>query len=175
MFAPRTASPATPPQYFVMRLPSTLCVVVISMAGSSLLAPRGRWVGGAGLWPDKALDATAIAWSTSYVLARAQRPIPSALERDPAQAVEQAVEILKVVPDHPAAILLLGVAQRRTGNATLALQTLEALTQKHPQWALAHYERAFAFAQAGKGDAAIAEFRRAVALVRARPRTLTNR
>jgi hypothetical protein len=39
---------------------------------------------------------------------------------DPLQAAEQATEILKVVPDHPAAVLLLGVARRAAGDAAAA-------------------------------------------------------
>ena len=86
------------------------------------------------------------------------------LERDPAQAAEQALEILKVVRDHPAATLLLGVAQRRSGNAALAVHTLRTLADKHSQWALAHYELALSLAQTRQGDAAIESLRRAVAV-----------
>lgn len=86
------------------------------------------------------------------------------LERDPAQAAEQALEILKVVREHPAATLLLGVAQRRSGNAALAVHTLRTLADKHSQWALAHYELALSLAQTRQGDAAIESLRRAVAV-----------
>ncbi len=49
------------------------------------------------------------------------------LDRDPKLAAEQATEILKVAPLHPAATLLLGVAQRREGRVDAALTTLEPL------------------------------------------------
>jgi tetratricopeptide (TPR) repeat protein len=86
------------------------------------------------------------------------------LERDPAQALEQALEILRVVPEQPVATLLLGVAQRRNGSPALAEQTLAALSEKHSAWAIAHYELALALAELRRGDAAVAELRRAVSL-----------
>ncbi len=86
------------------------------------------------------------------------------LERDPAQAAEQTLEILKVIPDQPAAMLLLGVAYRRIGNAKLAVQTLDTLSAQHPKWALAHYELALALAELRRGDAAVTALRRAVEL-----------
>ena len=39
------------------------------------------------------------------------------LATDPAMAAEQAAEILKVVPNQPQAMLLLGVARRKSGDA----------------------------------------------------------
>ena len=49
------------------------------------------------------------------------------LQSNPALAAEQAVEILKVAPHHPLAMLLLGVARRLTGDVRAALQLLEPL------------------------------------------------
>ena len=86
------------------------------------------------------------------------------LERDPVQAGEQALEILKAVPDHPAAVLLLGVAQRRSGNSSIAVHTLRPLATKHSQWALAHYELALALADSRQGELAVEELRRALVL-----------
>jgi tetratricopeptide (TPR) repeat protein len=86
------------------------------------------------------------------------------MERDTNLAAEQAAEILKVAPRHPAATLLLGVAQRRGGRTRAALVTLQDLIRDHPNWAAAQYEHALALAETGQPEAAVASLRRAVAL-----------
>ena len=86
------------------------------------------------------------------------------LESDPALAALQAVEILKAVPNHPLAMLLLGAAQRAGGNAVAALLVLEPLAASHPEWALAHYESALALGAMQRNAAALRALRRAVAL-----------
>jgi tetratricopeptide (TPR) repeat protein len=86
------------------------------------------------------------------------------LESAPALAAEQAQEILNAVPQHPAAMLMLGVAQRATGKVDASLTTLTALTRAHSAWALAHYELGRTLGAAKQGEAAIAALRRAVQL-----------
>ena len=86
------------------------------------------------------------------------------LASDPALAIEQANEILKVVPGHAAATLILGAANRAAGKLTMALAVLEPLSRAHPAWAGAHYERALALGLVGERDRAIAALRRAVEL-----------
>jgi len=86
------------------------------------------------------------------------------LETNPAAAGEQAGEILKAAPNHPMALLVLGAARRRCGNAAAALEILEPLSRAQPNWAAAHYELGRALGSQGQGDAAIAELRRAVEL-----------
>jgi len=86
------------------------------------------------------------------------------LVTDPPKAAEQAGEILKVVPDHAAAVLILGCAQRAMGNAASAAAILEPLTRKQPQWAAAHYELGIALSSAGRSEAAVAALRQAVKL-----------
>ena len=49
------------------------------------------------------------------------------LVSEPRLAAEQAREILGAIPNHPAATLLLGLACRRTGAVTGAVQILEPL------------------------------------------------
>jgi Flp pilus assembly protein TadD len=93
-------------------------------------------------------------------LAHAARLLPSR----PDLAAEQATEILKVAPGHPAAALVLGTAHRATGNPGAALDVLGPLAHAHPSWALAHYEWGVALGQAEQSDAAILALRRAVAL-----------
>jgi tetratricopeptide (TPR) repeat protein len=86
------------------------------------------------------------------------------LATQPALAAEQASEILKVVPGHPLATLLLGVARRSCGDPAAAVQILEPLVAGQPKWAAAHYEYGVALGALGRGDGAIAALRRAVAL-----------
>jgi tetratricopeptide (TPR) repeat protein len=86
------------------------------------------------------------------------------LHGSPALALEQADEILKVAPGHPPATLLQGTARRLLGDATGALEVLEALAQGQPKWALAHYEWGMALADNAQPQAALAALRRAVAL-----------
>jgi tetratricopeptide (TPR) repeat protein len=84
------------------------------------------------------------------------------MQSDPRLAAEQASEILKVVPGHPVASLLLGSARRVTGETDAALQILEQLTRTQPNWAAAHYELGLTLISTGRP--AIAALRRAVTL-----------
>ena len=86
------------------------------------------------------------------------------LDSDPRLAAEQASEILKVVPRHPQAELLLGVARRRNGDVAGALAILQPLIASQRQWAQAHYELGLALAAAGQGEVAVAALRNAVRL-----------
>src|SRR3989449_10693985 len=74
--------------------------------------------------------------SLEVALSHAARLLPA----QPALAAEQAAEILKVVPDHPVAMLLLAVAHRSCGDPGAALESLEQLCLNQPRWAEAHYE-----------------------------------
>jgi tetratricopeptide (TPR) repeat protein len=86
------------------------------------------------------------------------------LQSNPLLAAEQAGEILKAVPDHPLATLLLGVAQRTCGDAPAALRILEPLAAAHPQWALAQYEWALALGHVERSADAVTALQRAVEL-----------
>jgi tetratricopeptide (TPR) repeat protein len=86
------------------------------------------------------------------------------LETAPALAAEQAQEILKAVPRQPSATLMLGVAQRATGQLDDSLRTLTALVDAHASWALAQFELARSLGAARQGEAAISALRRAVQL-----------
>jgi tetratricopeptide (TPR) repeat protein len=86
------------------------------------------------------------------------------LATNPAAAAEQATEILKVVPGHPQATLFLGVARRRTSDASGAVGILEPLAAKHPNWALAHYELGLALGADRQGEAAVSALRSALRL-----------
>ncbi len=86
------------------------------------------------------------------------------LETNPELAAEQADEILKASPGHPAALLLRGVAKRRGGHSREAISVLEELTRAHPKFALAHQELALAYGDAGQGELAVVSVRRALVL-----------
>jgi tetratricopeptide (TPR) repeat protein len=93
-------------------------------------------------------------------LAHTQRLMTS----EPRLAAEQATEILKVAPGHPLATLLLGVANRRAGDAAGSQTILEPLAQTQPNWAAAHYELGLTYGAQRNGEAAVASLRRAVVL-----------
>jgi predicted Zn-dependent protease len=86
------------------------------------------------------------------------------LNKAPQLAAEQALEILKAAPAHPLATLILGAARRAQGDAPGAAATLSELVRLQPRWAAAHHELALALGAGGRGEAAVAELRRAVAL-----------
>jgi len=86
------------------------------------------------------------------------------LAHDPKLADEQAGEILKVVPGHPLATLLLGAARRLSGRTGSALEILDPLARAQSNWAVAQYEYALALSTAGRSEAAVASLRRAVEL-----------
>jgi len=86
------------------------------------------------------------------------------LKTDPRLAAEQAEEILKVVPQHPNAVLLLGIALRATGETASALRWFEQLVVDQPSSAAAHFELGATLGEMGQHDRALAVLRRAVAL-----------
>jgi tetratricopeptide (TPR) repeat protein len=86
------------------------------------------------------------------------------LDRDPRLAAEQADEILKAVPGHPYARLILGVARRRAGLTQAALELLEPLAREQPRSAPVQIELAIAQGEADRTAEAIATLRRALQL-----------
>jgi len=98
--------------------------------------------------------------SVDVALSHASRLLPV----QPGLAAEQAAEILKVVPGHPMAILLLAVARRTCGDPGAALGLLQQLCASQPRSAAAHYELGVTHGSLGQGDAAIAALKRAVDL-----------
>ena len=91
------------------------------------------------------------------------------LEAQPERAAEQASEILKVVPGHPHARLLLGAAQRLNGDSTAAVATLTDLAREQPNSAATFVELGVSLGQAGRAADAVAALRRAVQLKPDRP------
>jgi tetratricopeptide (TPR) repeat protein len=86
------------------------------------------------------------------------------LDIDPTLAAEQAQEILKALPNHPPAVLLLATARRRSGNPAAALEVLEPLVKSQAKWAAAHFQLGLALASAGRGDEAIQALQKTVEL-----------
>jgi len=86
------------------------------------------------------------------------------LADQPRLAAEQATEILAVVPGHPAAMLLLGMAHRRLQRVDEALSTLQPLAAAQPRWATAQLELGLALGDAGRGGEAVEALRLAVRL-----------
>jgi tetratricopeptide (TPR) repeat protein len=96
----------------------------------------------------------------STALAQAAR----LLAGDPAQAAEQAREILTAVPGHPQARLLLGAAQRRLGDLAAARATLEALAAEQAKAPSVWLELGLTRAAQGETPDAIAALSKATAL-----------
>jgi predicted Zn-dependent protease len=86
------------------------------------------------------------------------------LDKDPALAVEQITEILKIAEGHPAALRLLAAARSIQGDAQGALDILAPLARTQPNWALLHFELGLALGRRGRGQEAIRALRRALAL-----------
>ena len=79
-------------------------------------------------------------------------------------AEAQTREILKVVPGHPQALLMLGSALRRQGRLEEAIAILEPLAKTQPKAAMAQFEVALAFASMGRTGDTILALKRAVRL-----------
>ena len=86
------------------------------------------------------------------------------LDTDPALAAQQASEILRVAPGQRVARLVRGIAARLLGRAPEAAHSLAQVVSEYPGWAAAHFEHGQALADAEQGEAALAAWRRAVAL-----------
>jgi tetratricopeptide (TPR) repeat protein len=97
------------------------------------------------------------AGSVATALAHALR----LLEKSPALAERQTLEILHAVPNHPDALLIFGIAKRYNGDLTAACAIFDTVTAAHPFWADAHYQRGTALASAGRTDEARAALIRA--------------
>jgi len=86
------------------------------------------------------------------------------LDSDPALAVEQLTEILKVAEAHPAALRLLATARSTQGDDQGALDILVPLARTQPNWAMVHLDLGLALGRSSRGQEAIDALRRAVAL-----------
>jgi len=98
--------------------------------------------------------------SLATALAHAERLLASS----PALAAEQAAEILKVVPQHPSALLILAAAKRRQGDAAGAFALLDPIAASHGNHAIVQYELGLALGALRRGEEAVAALRRAVEL-----------
>jgi len=105
-------------------------------------------------------NASASEGSVDVALAHAGR----LLEKNPVLAAEQAREILKAVPGHPHARLLLGRALRAIGQTRAAVEVLEPLAREQPNSAAVHFELGLVLGEVGRGAEAVAPFKRVVQL-----------
>ena len=86
------------------------------------------------------------------------------LVSDPALAEQQAREILRAVPGHPQAQLLLGAALRTKGDLSAALAVLEPLARNQPNAAVAHFELGRTLGALGRTGEAATALKRATTL-----------
>ncbi len=86
------------------------------------------------------------------------------LDSDPVAAARRASDIVAADPAHSGAALLLAAALRRLGDPQRAVAVLEATVAAHPGVPVFQLELGRACAAAGRGGAALAAFRSAVAL-----------
>lgn len=105
-------------------------------------------------------DAPVGTGTVDVALAHAQR----LLAGSPLAAAAQASEVLKVVPTHPGARLILASAQGLLGQRIEAVETLTALAREQPLSAVVHLELGIALGNAGDGPRAANALRKAAAL-----------
>ncbi len=86
------------------------------------------------------------------------------LNSRPDAALNEALEVLKAVPNHPIATLLVGSAERRLGRTASALNVLGNLARAQPQAAPVHFEYGLALAAAARHREAIGALRHACQL-----------
>jgi tetratricopeptide (TPR) repeat protein len=86
------------------------------------------------------------------------------LEKDPAAATRQATQLLRMHPEHPAALLLLGSAHRRSGDAAAAVANLTTLATSQPGSAVLRLELGRALHAAGRDAEALVTLEEAVQL-----------
>jgi tetratricopeptide (TPR) repeat protein len=86
------------------------------------------------------------------------------LASNPAMAEAQSREILKVVPGHPEALLLLAAALRSQNDAAGGLSVLEPLAKSQPNSAAVQYEFGLNLGDLGRSRQAIAALSRTVKL-----------
>ena len=86
------------------------------------------------------------------------------LESNPGLAAEQAREVLKAVPGHPQARLILGTARRLSGQTGAALAVFEPLAREQPRSAAVALELGIALGEGGRDSEAVAALRRAAQL-----------
>ena len=98
--------------------------------------------------------------SVATALAHAQR----LLGVDPRMAAEQAMAILEAVPRHAEATLILATASRLSGDLQQALRVIDPLARALVQSPPIQLEHGWILAAAGQTQAAIAAFKRALAL-----------
>lgn len=91
------------------------------------------------------------------------------LGSDPESAGQQAAEILRVVPDHPVALMIQGISHRLCGRFDRSIELLEPLARTQAGMPRVHYEYAMALARTGRTEEAITTLQHALSLNAALP------
>lgn len=86
------------------------------------------------------------------------------LGSDPELAGQQAVEVLRVVRDHPVALMILGISHRLGGRFDRAIEVLGPLTRTASEMPRVHYEYALALSRTGRAEEAIVALQQSLAL-----------
>jgi predicted Zn-dependent protease len=86
------------------------------------------------------------------------------LAADPPRAAAQAQEILRVVPGHPKALLLLATAYHTLGDLSAAHAILEPLAKQQPRVAAIHFELGAVLGKQGETQAAVVVLQHATTL-----------
>ena len=86
------------------------------------------------------------------------------LDENPAMALQQASEILRVAPTTPGALHISAIAHRRMGKASKALEILKPLSTNLPNVPPILHELGMTFGALGRSDEAIAALKQAVTL-----------
>lgn len=102
--------------------------------------------------------------SPTGTLATALAHTQRLLATDPAMAAEQARAILEAVPRHAGATLMLATGLRLSGDSSEALKFIDPLARALVQSPEVQMEHGFVLAGVGQTQAAIAAFKRALAL-----------
>jgi tetratricopeptide (TPR) repeat protein len=97
-------------------------------------------------------------------LATALRHAASLLEKDPAMAEQQALEILKPYPSDVNGLILLGTARRLQRKLDDALGTLRKARKRAPDFAMVHQEIGLTLMAMDRPDDAVSALRKAVEL-----------
>ena len=102
----------------------------------------------------------------AHTLNAASERAAALLATRPDRAERDAQAILLRSPNDPRALLIIGSARRRQGDAKAALAVLQPLARAHPRAAMTHYELGLALADLRETDAAITALRHATSLNR---------
>src|ERR1700680_3419987 len=83
---------------------------------------------------------------------------------EPREAARLAEEVLRTIPTHRVAALVLAVARRSLGDSEVARTLLDELAKREVGWSSVHYELGVTLGAMHMNDAAVCALRRALAI-----------